>query len=87
MGEARFDQADRPVAVTPGELTQVGVAWFLAEDLGRVVYIRDVHVSADDGSCRGCCTQMAVTVWPCILRRLADDVLARLIPTQRGPAE
>jgi len=56
---------------------------FLSRDLGRAIYLQQKHIQAADGSCNGCCTQMAATEFPCIVRRLADECVARQIPLQR----
>lgn len=73
--------------MTPGERAGSAVIWFLSKDIGRAIYLREKHLKARDGSCLGCQTQMAPTAWPCIVRRLADETIARLIPTQRKASD
>jgi hypothetical protein len=59
------------------------VMWFFSRDLGRAIYIQDVHQPDKRGHCSGCQTQMAPTLWPCVVRRLADETIARQIPLPR----
>ena len=45
-----------------------------------VVNLRIRHVAGEDGRCRGChASQTPVSIWPCLLRNLADRA-ARLCP-------
>ena len=69
--------------MTPGERASSAVINFLSRDLGRAIYLQQKHLKAEDGSCLGCLTQLAPTLWPCIILRLADECLARQIPLQR----
>lgn len=73
--------------MTPGERAQSAVLNFLARDLGRAIYLQQKHIRANDGSCNGCCTQLAPTEFPCIVRRLADECISRQIPLQRRASE
>jgi hypothetical protein len=83
VGEAGQLEADRPIAVTPGGRASSAVINFLSRDLGRAIYLQQKHLKADDGSCLGCNTQMAPTIWPCVILVLADECMARQIPMQR----
>jgi hypothetical protein len=73
--------------ITPAQRAESAVVWFFSRDLGRAIWIQQRHVRADDGSCSGCCTQMSVTAWPCIILRLADECVRRQIPLQRQRGE
>ena len=61
-----------------------GVLFFLAEDRDRAWRLRRAHYQNDRGECAGCHTQTRPTVFPCIVRMLADDAIARSIPQQRS---
>lgn len=69
--------------MSPGERARSGVMFFLSQQIRRAKYLHDLHKPNDLGHCSGCHTQMAPTVWPCVIRMMADDSIARQIPTQR----
>lgn len=70
--------------MTPGERCCSAVILFLSSELGRAEYLRQVHVDDGTGHCAGCRTQSTWTAHPCLLRQLAEETVARLIPLQRG---
>lgn len=67
----------------PGDRVESTVLWFLNQDPGRAIYLQDVHRPDERGLCAGCQSQTTWIKWPCIVRRLADESIARLIPLQR----
>lgn len=71
--------------ITPGERAQSAVLSFLARDLGRAVYLQQVHVAGDRGDCAGCRSQVRWVEYPCLIRQLADECISRQIPLQRKP--
>ncbi|MCW2904210.1 MAG: hypothetical protein JWO67_6475 [Streptosporangiaceae bacterium] len=70
--------------MTPGERSCSVAVWFLSRDIGRAIYLREVHRDDGTGHCAGCRSQVRWTPHPCLLRQLADETLSRLIPSQRG---
>lgn len=66
-----------------GERTLSAVVWFLSRDIGRAIYLQEVHVANERGECAGCRSQTNWVSHPCILRTLADETLSRLIPRPR----
>jgi hypothetical protein len=66
-----------------GSRAESAVLWFFSRDIGRAIYIQEVHVADERGACAGCCTQTAPTMHPCIVRQLADECISRLIPRPR----
>jgi hypothetical protein len=69
--------------MTPGERAGSAVIHFLSKDIGRAIYLQQVHIAGDRGDCAGCRSQTTWIQHPCILRLLADETIARLIPMQR----
>ena len=62
---------------------EVAVINFLTADIGRAHHLHLIHTADQRGHCVACRTQMAPTLWPCIIRRLADDAIRCHIPRQR----
>lgn len=73
--------------MSPGERAASAVIFFLSKDVGRAIHLNETHVANELGHCLGCHTQMAPTIHPCIIRRLADETLSRLIPKQRDSGD